>query len=180
MALTSNINNEEYVIQGRPEFTDTDVVLLNFKTNVAGDYTIVKDKVEGLFDKGQNVFLVDALTGIETNLQTTAYNFTTAVGTFNSRFTLTYKAASTLGLDDLTTTENAIYAYKQNGAIHINAGTAIIKNVKVFDLLGQLIVEQKAVNATTTTIKNLIIAEQTLLIQVTTDTNKVITKKIIY
>jgi hypothetical protein len=180
IALTSDIDNEEYVIQGRPEFTDADVVSLNFKTNVAGDYTIAKDKVEGLFDKGQSVFLVDALTGIETNLQSTAYIFTTAVGTFNNRFKLTYKTASTLGLDDLTTNENAIYVYKQNGALHINAGTAIIKNVKVFDLSGQLIAEQKTVNSTTTTIKNLIIAEQTLLIQVTTDTNKVVTKKVIY
>jgi hypothetical protein len=50
--LTSNINNEEYTIQGRAAFDASDVVALNFKTNVAGDYSIALDHYDGLFSTG--------------------------------------------------------------------------------------------------------------------------------
>ena len=179
-ALTWDINNEEYVIQGRPEFTDTDLVPLIFKTNVAGDYTIAKDKVEGVFAIGQAVYLVDTVTGTQTNLQTTAYNFTTAVGTFNSRFKLVYRTDNSLGVNELIQDQNNIVVYKQNAVLNIDAGSTIIKYVKVFDLGGRLLLEQKAVNATTSVIENLVGVHQVLMIQITTDDNKTITKKVIY
>ena len=178
-ALTSDINNEEYVIQGRPAFSDSDIVNLNFKTNVAGDFTIAKDHVDGLFATAQAIYLVDTTLGTETNLKTNAYTFTSAIGTFNTRFKLTYKTSSSLNINNLTFDENSISVYKQNGVLNINAGKIIMKNVKVFDLAGKLILEQKAVNATSTTLKNLATGKQAVLIQITSDENKVVTKKAI-
>ena len=179
-ALTSDINNEEYVIQGRPAFNDTDIVNLNFKTDVAGNFTIAIDHVDGLFVAGQAIYLVDKTTGAETNLQTDAYTFTSAIGVFNSRFQLTYKTSGTLNVNSAVFNENSIYVYKLNGVLNINAGKTTMKNVKVFDITGRLILEQKEVNATTTSLKNLAIGKQTLLIQITADDNKVVTKKAIY
>ena len=156
------------------------MVPLIFKTNVAGDYTIAKDKVEGVFATGQGVYLVDTVTGTQTNLQTNAYTFTTAVGTFNSRFKLVYRTDNSLGVNELVQGENNIVVYKQNAVLHIDAGSTIIKYVKVFDLGGRLLLEQKAVNATTSVIENLVGVHQVLMIQITTDDNKTITKKVIY
>ncbi|MFT5248598.1 MAG: hypothetical protein ACI93P_000312 [bacterium] len=54
-ALTSNINNDEYTIQGRfLPFDPSDVVSLNFKTDVTGEYSIALDHFEGLFAEGQD------------------------------------------------------------------------------------------------------------------------------
>lgn len=178
-ALTSDINNEEYVIQGRPAFDDSDIVALNFKTDVAGTFTIAKDRVDGLFAAGQDIYLVDATTGTETNLQTDAYTFTAAVGVDNSRFKLTYKTSGALKVNDLAFDENSISVYKQNGVLNINAGKITMKNVKVFDITGRLILEQKAINANTTSLKNLGTGKQALLIQITSNENKVVTKKAI-
>jgi len=180
-ALTSDINNEEYVIQGRAlPFNDTDVVNLNFKTDAAGDFTIAKDHVDGLFANGQAVFLVDKTTGTETNLQTDAYTFISAVGIFNSRFKLTYKTSVGLNINKAIFDENSISVYKQNGVLTINAGKIIMNNVKVFDITGRMILEHKAVNATTTSLRNLALPKQTLLIKITTDANEIVTKKVIY
>ncbi len=176
-ALTSNINGEEYVIQGRPAFDASDVVALNFKAEVAGDFTIAKDHADGLFANGQAIYLVDAATGTETNLQTDAYTFTAAAGASNARFSLKYQ--KTLNVNTVAFDENAISVYKQNGVLGINAGNTIMKNVKVFDIQGRLILEQKEVNATTTTLKNLVAGKQAVLIQITSDDNRVVTKKAI-
>ncbi|POY38136.1 hypothetical protein C3L50_12765 [Flavobacterium alvei] len=178
-ALTSDIAGEEYVIQGRPVFSDTDVVNLNFKTDAAGTYTIAKDHVDGLFATGQDIYLVDNVTGTETNLQKEAYTFTAAAGANNTRFQLTYKTSGSLKVNDLAFDENSISVYKQNGVLNINAGNTTMKSVKVFDVTGRLLLEQKAVNATTTALKNLAAGKQAMLIQITSDDNRVVTKKAI-
>jgi len=53
------------------------------------------------------------------------------------------------------------------------------KSVKVFDVTGRLVLEQKSVNATTTSLRNLAAVKQALLIQITSDDNRVVTKKAI-
>ena len=178
-ALTSDIAGEEYVIQGRPVFSDTDVVNLNFKAIDAGTYTIAKDHVDGLFATGQDIYLVDKTTGTETNLQKEAYTFTAAAGVNNTRFQLTYKTSASLKVNDLAFDENSISVYKQNGVLNINAGNTTMKSVKVFDFTGRLVLEQKSVNATTTSLRNLAAVKQALLIQITSDDNRVVTKKAI-
>jgi len=54
-----------------------------------------------------------------------------------------------------------------------------MKSVKVFDVTGRLLLEQKAVNATTTSLRNLAAVKQALLIQITSADNRVVTKKAI-
>lgn len=63
IALTSNINNEEYTIQGRAIPCDAgDVVAINFKTDAAGNYNIAISHIDGLFSTGQDIYLVDSKT----------------------------------------------------------------------------------------------------------------------
>jgi hypothetical protein len=179
-ALSSEINKEEYVIQARGlPFEDSDVINLNFKTDIEGEYTITKDRVDGLFAKGQDVYLLDKSLGKVTNLQTDSYKFTTLVGTYNDRFQLLFKTNSALGFEKTEVNEKTILINKQNGILYINAGTVVIKNVKVFDMMGRLIVEQKELNTTSTSLKDLGDTHQVLIVKITTSNDEIITKKII-
>jgi len=177
VALTSNIDNEEYTIQGRPTFDPTDVVALNFKTDVAGDYTIAIDHTDGVFAATQDVYLVDSKTGAETNLKTGGYTFTATTGVDNTRFSLKYQ--KTLGVNAVAFNDNSIRVFRHNGTLTVNSGANAMSNIKVFDIQGRLLVEQKEVNAVSATIKNLRTTQQVLLVKVTAADNTVVTKKVI-
>jgi hypothetical protein len=176
IALTSNINNEEYTIQSRPAFDASDVVALNFKTDLAGDYTIAIDHADGLFANGQDVYLVDSKTGAETNLKTSSYTFAAVSGIDNTRFSLKYQ--KTLKVDAPVFNENSVTVYKNNGVVYVNSRESIIKNIKVYDVQGRLIAEQKEVKASAATINNLKAIHQVLIVKVTSEDNKVISKKV--
>ncbi len=175
-ALTSIINNQEYTIQGRPAFNPSDVVALNFKTAKAGDYTIAIDRVDGLFLGNQAIYLVDSKTGIETDLKTSSYIFAAAAEVDNARFSLKFQ--KTLSVDAQAFSDNSVIVYKNNGVIYVTSGSKTMNNIKVFDIQGRLIAEQKSVKANTTSIQNLKASNQVLIVKVTTDDNQVISKKI--
>jgi hypothetical protein len=175
-ALTSNINNEEYTIQGRPAFDASDVVALNFKTAVAGDYTIAIDHADGLLASAQDVYLVDSKTGTETNLKSNAYTFTAVSGVDNARFSLKYQ--KTLKVNASVLNDNNVTVYKNNGVIYVNSGVSAINNIKVYDIQGRLIAEQNNVKATTASIHNLKATHQVLIVQVTSEDNKTVSKKV--
>jgi hypothetical protein len=176
IALTSNINNEEYTIQGRPRFDASDVVALNFKTDVAGDFTIAIDHVDGLFSGTQDIYLVDSKTGSETNLKTSSYTFTAAAAVDNTRFSLKFQ--KTLSLDPQELNDNSVIVYKNGGVIYVNSGAKTINNIKVFDILGRVVTERNNVKANTASIQNLRASNQVLIVKVTTDDNQVISKKV--
>lgn len=178
VALTSNINNAEYTIQGRPAFDPSDVVALNFKTDVLGEYTIAIDHFEGVFATGQDVYLMDSKTGIETDLKAAAYNFAAAAGIDNARFSLKYQ--KTLKIDAPAFNENSVRVYKNNGNLYVNSGTVAVNNIKVFDIQGRLIAEQKNVKATTAAIKDLKATNQVLIVKITGEDTSVVSKKVVH
>ncbi|MFV8322472.1 reprolysin-like metallopeptidase [Flavobacterium sp. LS2R12] len=181
IALNSLIENEEFIIQGRSlPFVDTDIVHLTFKTNVSGNYSIAIDHVDGLFANQQDIFLMDKLNGSIHDLKKSEYPFSSAIGTFNNRFELMYKNSKTLGIETPIFDENTILVFNQQGVININSGSAVMKNVTIFDIRGRIIFEQKEVNANKTSIQDFGAAEQTLIIKITSDKNEVVTKKVVY
>ena len=177
VALTSNINDEEYTIQGRPTFEPTDVVTLNFKTDKTGDYTIAIDHATGLFATGQDVYLVDIKTGTETDLKAGAYTFNATSGEDSSRFSLKYQ--KTLKVDAPAFNENSVRVYKNNGTLYVNSGNVAISNIKVFDMQGRLIIEQKNLKSTSAVISNLKATHQVLIVKITSEDNSMVTKKVV-
>jgi hypothetical protein len=175
VALTSNINGKEYVIQGRPAFDVSDVVALNFKTDVAGEYTISLDQMEGVFANGQAVYLVDSTTGVETDLKAAPYHFTAAAGVDTTRFSLQYQ--KTLKVNDSKFNENQIAIYSINGNLVVKSESAI-RNIQVYDIQGRLVHELKNVNANAATIANLK-TNQALIVQVSSEDNQVVSKKVL-
>jgi hypothetical protein len=124
LALTSIINNQEYIIQARPvPFVATDVVPLGFKTDVAGTYTFALGNKEGLFaDATQNpIYLKDNTTNTLHPLNSGAYTFNSTAGVFNTRFEIWYED-NTLGNPSFGVDHN-VNVYKQNKTIVVDAGT---------------------------------------------------------
>jgi hypothetical protein len=177
-ALTSIINAEEFAIQGRAlPFDAGDVVSLGFKSQLAGTYTIVLGSFDGLFTGDQSVFLKDNLTSTTHDLRAGSYTFATEAGVFNTRFEIVYQ--STLGVNLPTFNENSVVVYKNNGAIQINAGSTTIEKVKIFDISGRLLIEKSKVNATETTIDSSKFGNQVLIVQITSDAQIVVSKKVV-
>jgi hypothetical protein len=177
VALTSSINDEEYTIQGRPAFDPTDEVALNFKTDTVGHYTIALDHFDGVFATGQDVYLKDNNTGVETDLKAGAYTFKAVAGVDKARFSLKYQ--KTLKVDAPEFNENSVRVYKNNGRLFVNSGNVPISNIKVYDIQGRLITEQKNVKVTTAVINNLKAKNQVLIVKIVGENNNVVTKKIV-
>ncbi|MEZ0005780.1 hypothetical protein ABH942_001137 [Flavobacterium sp. 28YEA47A] len=179
IAFTSYIDNKEFAIQGRSlPFTTDDVVPMSFKTDVAGNYTIAIDHVDGLFAGSQEVFVKDNVTGQLHNLKSGAYSFVSETGVFNNRFEIVYRAA--LGVKVPTISSNNIVAYKQNGSLVINSGNYIMENIELYDMSGRLIYTKNNIDTSSAIIANLPIANQVLIVKITTAENGTANKKIVY
>ncbi len=173
--LTSLIGTDEYSIQGRPDFQSTDIVPLSYKVGTAGNYTISIDHTTGLFTGGsQSIYLKDNVTNTIHNLNTAAYTFTSEAGTFNNRFEIVYQTL----LGNPTFTVNTIVIYSQNNGFVVNSGNFIMSSIKVFDSRGRLLEEKKGINASQTTI-NGGLANEVLLVQITSEEGGIVTKKVV-
>jgi len=177
-ALTSLINNEEYTIQGRAlPFVNSDVVPLGFKSELPGSYTISINNMEGLFANGnQTIYLKDNLTNTLHNLSAGPYDFATEAGVFNSRFEIVYE--NLLATQNPTVTQNNVVVYKDHQQIAVTAANTKIAKVQVYDISGRLLVTKFCDNATEVRFPAGM-ANQVLLVNVTTASGVVVTKKII-
>jgi hypothetical protein len=157
----------------------TDLVPMSFKVTTAGDYTITIDSVDGLFSNGaQTVYLRDNITGVLHNLSVGGYAFTSASGTFDTRFEIIYQATS-LTVSTPTFNESQVVIYKTPiNEILINTGNVVMSKVKVFDIRGRFLQEQKDINAAQTTI-NIGLVGEVLLVQISSEDGVVVTKKVV-
>lgn len=176
IALTSLINNEEYVIQGRAPFTVGDVVPLYFRASATGNFTIAFDRADGIFNADQNIYLRDNLTNTVHNIKAAPYTFAAVAGTYSDRFEILYEMP--LGVANPQFDANAVVVYKQNGAIQINAGATVISDVKVFDIRGIVVAQKNNVNATETSV-NTTAENQVLIIQISSESNGTVSKKFV-
>ncbi|MGV3460933.1 MAG: GEVED domain-containing protein [Flavobacterium sp.] len=180
VGLNSMINGTPYAIQGRAlPFSNQDVVPMQFKADVAETFTISLAEFDGLFAGSQNIYLKDNLLNVVHNIKAGSYTFASAAGTFNNRFEVVYTDAA-LGTDNPVLDPNSIIIYKNDSKLHINSGTAVMKDIRIFDIRGRLVYEKTAVNATTAEVSGLAIQEEMLIVQVTTVDNAKVSKKIIY
>jgi hypothetical protein len=81
-------------------------------------------------------------------------------------------------VSDTDFNDNSITVYDTSGVLSVKSAVSTIDNIKVFDIQGRLIAEQKNVKSNTGFISNLK-TKQTLIVQVRTDDNKIVTKKVL-
>lgn len=178
-ALTSLVNANEYIIQGRAlPFEASDVVVLGFKSNTAGTFTISLADFDGLFTGNQDIFLKDKATNTVHNLKNTAYIFTTPVGVFNERFEVQYESA--LGTSNPSLISNTILISIKNQQIKINAGALQMEKIEILDVSGRIIYIQKGVQASTAIIDQITASNQMLIVRITTKENGTSSHKIVF
>lgn len=180
VSLYSLNNNKKLTIQGRAlPFNVSDEIPLGFRTTIAGNFAIELENFDGLFEEGQTVYLEDKWLNVIHNLNTGNYNFTTEAGTFDNRFEVQFEDG-TLSVNNPTEVANAIVVYKNNETIFVNSSNLQMKEVRLFDVRGRLITEQTAINASTVEFVDLNVANQMILVQITTTDGHVVTKKVAY
>ncbi|PBJ12910.1 hypothetical protein BSF42_20910 [Flavobacterium sp. ACN6] len=171
-------SNKKLTIQGRAlPFEKSDQVPLGYKLSSKGDYTISIDHADGIFDN-QDVYLEDKETGKTTNLRLEDYKFTTAEGSFNSRFVLRF-TSKTLGTDDFENISDGIIVSVKNKIVKITASKEAINDVTIYNVLGQEIFSKKKINSTEFQISNLQTGNQVLMVKTSLQNGHVSTKKII-
>lgn len=178
MSLYSLTQNKTLAIQARPAFTNQDMVQLGFVATAAGEYTITLDHAEGVFTRGQSIYIKDNTLGTTTPL-TNAYTFTTEAGTFNNRLEVVYVTAEALNTNNPALDANDVIVYKDGASININSGVASMSNVTIYDMGGRKLYSKNDVNATQFAVPGLQAQQQVLVIEVNTDKGK-ISKKIVY
>ncbi|MFL9843230.1 T9SS sorting signal type C domain-containing protein [Flavobacterium rhizosphaerae] len=178
---TLNINDEvtKLTIEARGAFEVTDRVSLGFKTTVAGQYELSLDHFDGVFSAGQDIYVVDNLTGTTHNLKTGAYVFTTDEGTFDNRFEIVYTGESALGTDVPVINNSEVIAYRNGNQINITAPKNI-SSVTVYDMLGrQLYSSNNNIAATEFNTSDITTAQQVVIVRITLENQQVVSKKII-
>jgi hypothetical protein len=178
IALTSLIGADKFAIQGRAlPFNANDVVPMSFKATTAGNYSIAIDHADGLFSGSQAILLKDNVTGTIQDLKTGSYTFASAAGTFDSRFEILYQQP--LDVDLPIFNENQVIIYKNPAdELVINTGKILMDSVKIFDIRGRLVQERKAINASEMVI-NAGLANEVLLVKITSQDGITVTKKVI-
>lgn len=178
LALTSIIDNKEYIIQGRSvPFDDLDVVPLGFKTNIVGSFTISLSNFDGLFAENQSIFLKDNLTGMLQDLKSSDYTFSSLIGVFNERFEIQYNN-TTLGIYNPIGKSPKIMISVKDHKIAINAGKIVMDKIELIDVTGKIIYTKEAVNVSNLTIENLITTNQLLIVRISTNDNIIHKQKI--
>ncbi|MFD0984269.1 T9SS sorting signal type C domain-containing protein [Flavobacterium myungsuense] len=177
-ALTSLIDGQEYTIQGRAlPFDGSDTVLLGFKAKTAENYTITLSNFDGLFSSNQSVFIKDNNSNTIHDLKSGPYTFASEAGTFNTRFEIVYQNNS-LSTQTPSFNEKSIVVYKQNQEVVVNSGSVQMSNVAIYDIRGRLLIAKDKINASEVKLYTGT-TKQVLIVKITSDTNEIVTKKII-
>lgn len=180
ISLYTIAQNTRLSIQARGLFDSADEVALGYKAVTAGNFTINLHRYTGVFNQGQDIFLVDNAEGITRNLKTDGnYTFTTDAGTFTDRFKIVY-STQPLHTDVHTIASQSVIAFKKESDIIINSGVVLIKSIAVYDIHGRLLYNDNNINATDAEITGLAFQEQMLIVEVTTVDGYKVSKKIIY
>lgn len=178
LALSTKVENTELAIQGRSlPFNVEDEVPLLFKTNIAGSFEISLSQFDGIFSSDQKVYLVDGDSQI-IDLKSGNHVFTSSSGVFPDRFKIVY--ANRLSVDKPIVDASKIIVYQNNHLLNITSGTITMKDVKIFDISGRLLLQKADLENTSLQINIDRFANQVLMVQILTSDNQIVTKKIIH
>jgi hypothetical protein len=175
-----SINNDKnLVIQGRAlPFEESDTIPLGYRSAIAGDFTISIDQVDGSFT-GKGIYLKDNMTNSIHNLDESAYDFTTELGTFKDRFELRY-TNKTLETNNFETSKNTVLISNKNKEVKISSAVELINKVQVWNLEGKLIYQKSNLNTTEFVISNIVSNNQVVLVKVGLRNGHAVTQKIVY
>lgn len=176
--LYSIVSQKNLAIQGRAlPFMESDVIDLGYKITTAGTFKISLANFDGLFTE-QNIYLEDKTLNVIHDLKQSPYEFTSAVGTFNTRFVLRYTSGM-LSNPDFDTIKNNVTAGTNGKTIFVKSSLENIQRITVYDLLGRSVYDNKKVNANQFTINDVVANQQTLVVKIYLENGLEVSKKVI-
>jgi hypothetical protein len=180
LLIYSMLGSDALAINGKAlPFVDTDTFSIGYSTKIADNITISINRVDGLFEGDQPIFLEDKVLGIMHDLRAKSYTFASAAGAFNNRFVLNY-TGKTLGTTNFSKANNDIFISKYKNELKIKSGLENIQKVVVFDILGKKVFEKTAINSTEYTIAVEDLKNQVGIVKVYLVTGEVISRKVVF
>src|SRR5690606_19157403 len=177
-----NLDGIDMNIQAYSQITNEKIVPLNFKSSGSNAFEIKISDIENIED-AQEIYLRDNFNGTYFNLKDMKpYAFTSEQGKFNQRFEIVFQSEEKrLGVEDATVTENMIYYKNSERKLFAKKINASVTKMAIVNMLGQIAYELN--NVSQDELNNGItmpnVASGAYVAYFRTDTNQVLTKKII-
>ena len=144
--LYTLIENKKYSIQSRFSYAEAnETVSLGYVTDESGKLTLSVDQLEGVFNKGETIYLNDKDLNIQHDLTTSSYSFETAAGEYNDRFEIVY-ASKSLSTTPEVNNSNEVNVYQSGNLIFVVSENDLIDLIDVVDVSGRLITSKKYYN----------------------------------
>jgi len=179
VALFSLINNDNFIIQGRPlPFDNEDIVPMGINIVAEGNHIIAIKKVDGIFSAEQNIYLEDKYLNIIYDLKQHPYNFTSPKGVFKDRFVLRYTTNS-LSNPSFETEANNVIVYSSNNILSVKSLEKNIKSIEVVDVLGRILLNENNIDSLSYNSSSIFNVGQTLVLKIKLDNGNTIVKKTI-
>jgi hypothetical protein len=148
-------SNKKFAIQGKAtsSLNEDEIINLGFKTTITIPtlYKLSVAQLEGAYLTSNAIFLVDTLLNKVHDLSASDYTFTSAVGEFNSRFSITFTNKALSVTDALLNTNALKIVELQDDFVQFNTSSNLtIKSVNIYDLLGRQLYQFKGENTSET------------------------------
>jgi hypothetical protein len=180
--LNLSFEGKNMNIQAYGPITDEKVIPLNFKSSASNTFELKIVETENI-ESDQEIYLKDNLTGEYFDLtQGTPYSFSSDQGKFNNRFEIVFQSEQqSLGTEEAKVTENFIYYQNSSHTIYAKKLNSSVKRFALVNTLGQSVME--LTNVSQEVLNNGLklpnVSTGTYIACFRTDSNQVITKKII-
>jgi Concanavalin A-like lectin/glucanases superfamily/GEVED domain len=177
-----NLDGVDMNIMAYSQISDDKVVPLNFKSSGSNSFEIKISDMENI-DDSQEIYLKDNFTGKYFNLkESKPYSFTSEQGKFNERFEIVFQSEQkSLGVEEVTLSENVIYYQNSERKLFAKKINGSVTKLAIVNMLGQTTYELN--NVSQDELSNGLsmpnVASGAYIAYFRTDTNQVLTKKII-
>ncbi|MFD2724966.1 hypothetical protein [Hyunsoonleella rubra] len=180
--LSLSLEGKNMNIMAYGPITADKVVPLNFKSSGNNTFEIKISETENIEDD-QEIYLKDSLTGEYFDLTNgQPYGFSSQQGKFNQRFEIVFQSeAGTLSSDEIESNEDYIYYHKGSNMLFAKRLNGEVTKFTLYSITGQSVMELDNVSGDVLD-RGLKLADASTGAYVAcfrTDTNQVITKKII-
>lgn len=139
-AFYSVLAGQKLAIQGKSEaFENSGKVPLGTKHFSDGLYTIALEEAEGIFEGGQDIYLLDKLNQSYTKLQDGEYRYSGTSGETANRFEIVFKPGSVLATDEEI--KDHLVVYRNGNDFIVKSKHSRIDEVEVYDVSGRLIIK---------------------------------------
>jgi len=174
------VNDKQYVLQAFAPITEDKVINLTFNGSGTMTYSLKIIDIQNI-DETQGIFLRDNKENILWDLRQEVYNFSATPGQDHDRFDIVFENRSTLDVNEFNITDILIYVNANQDKLFVKGLNQDAQSLSFTNILGQTIKTFRTLSVNT--IENGIdvsnLASGVYIVNLTTQNNKVVTKKII-